>query len=194
MARRVRVLFGLGLLVGSLATATVARAAGEVVLAVSPSEVVVGEPVEVLLRTFRVVDRSDLSLPFETPIAPYPVSSGVWDILYPWADYPFDVVGQHSGDVDVVVKLARDPSDSTLWRGTMSLPAAGTWTIWIRNFPGKEPGSTATVIVRPGGPASTSTAGTPAIELGPAAALFGGLTGLILGALATMVWRRRSPS
>ena len=186
-------LFGLGLLIGSLATATVARAAGEVVLAVSPSEVVVGEPVEVLLRTFRVVDGSELSLPFESPMAPYPVSSGVWDILYSWADYPFDVVAQHSGDPDVAVKLARDPSDSTLWRGTTSLPSAGTWTIWIRNFPGKEPGSTATVNVRPGGSASMSPTATSSIEAGPAA-LLGGLAGLVFGAAAMLVWRRRLAS
>jgi hypothetical protein len=193
MARGVRVLFGIGMIAGSLATATVARAAGEVAMAVSPSEVVVGEPVEVLVRTFRVVDRSELSLPFESPIAPYPVSSGVWDILYPWADYPFDVVAQQSGEADVAVKLARDPSDSTLWRGTITLPSAGTWTIWIRNFPGKEPGSTATVIVRPGGSASTSKAGTSTIEVGPAA-LLGGLAGLVVGALVTIAWRRRSAS
>lgn len=197
----VRALLAAGLLFTSLATAGEVRAAGHVVVAVSPAEVDVGEPVEVLVRTFWVVDRSDLSLPFETPIAPYPVPSGIWDILYSWADYPFDVVAQHTGDADVAVELVRDPSDSTLWRGTMSLPSAGTWTIWVRNFPGKEPGSTATVTVRPGGSAVTessppgnATMTSPAsIEAGPAA-LFGALVGLIVGALVTVAWRRRPTS
>jgi hypothetical protein len=127
------------------------------VVAVSPAEVDVGEPVEVLVRTFLVVGRSDLSLPFESPIAPYPVPSDVWGVLYSWADYPFDVVAQHEGDADVQVPLARDPSDSTLWRGTVTLPSPGTWTIWVRNFPGREPGSTTTVSVRPGTSAVTES-------------------------------------
>lgn len=176
------------------------RAAGDVVVAVSPSEVEVGEPVEVLLRTFRVVDRSDLSLPFESPIAPYPVPSGVWNILYSCPDYPFDVVAQHEGDADVAVSLARDPSDSTLWRGRVSMPSPGTWTIWVRNFPGKEPGSTATVTVRGGSaptasppPANGTTAGQASIEAGPAA-LVGALLGLVVGALLVLAWRRPSTS
>ncbi len=58
-------------------------------------------------------------------------------------DYLFDVVAQHARDADVAVQLARNASDSTLWRGSVSLPSAETWTIWVRTFPGKEPGSTA---------------------------------------------------
>jgi hypothetical protein len=121
----VRALLGAGLLVGSLAMAVDVRGAGEVVVAVSPSEVEVDEPVEVLLRTFLVVGRSDLSLPFESPVEPYPVASGVWNILYSWPDYPFDVVAQHEGDADVAVSLTRDPSDSTVWRGACHCPAPG---------------------------------------------------------------------
>ncbi len=179
------------------------RAAGEVVVTASPSEVGVGEPVEVLVRTFRVVDRSDLSLPFESPITPYPVSSGVWNILYSWPDYPFDVVAQHDGDADVPVQLARDPSDSTLWRGTVSLPSAGTWTIWVRNFPGRQPGSTTAVTVRRGSPAATpsparvdatsTTPGPTSIEAAPAG-FTGALIGLVVGAMATLRWRQRRTS
>ena len=197
----VRALLGAGLLAGSLAMAAGVRAAGEVVVAVSPSEVEVGEPVEVLLRTFRIIDQSDLSLPFESPIEPYPVASGAWNILYSWADYPFDVVAQHEGDTDVRVALTRDPSDSTLWRGTMSLPSAGTWTIWVRNFPDKEPGSTTTVTVRPGRsapaasppPVSAPTTGTASVEAAPAA-FIGVLVGLVVGALVAFAWRRRPTS
>jgi hypothetical protein len=196
----VRALLGAGLLVGSLAAAAEVRAAGEVVLAVSPSEVEVGEPVEVLLRTFVPIQREGV-LPGTSPREPYPAPSGFWNLLYPWDDYPFDVVAQHEGDSDVTVSLARDPSDSTLWRGSVSLPTAGTWTIWVRNFPGKEPGSTTTVMVRPGGsaataappPNATTTTGRASIEAGPAA-LIAALGGLVAGVLVALAWRRRPAS
>lgn len=191
-----RALLGAGLLVTSLAMAGGTLAAGEVVVAVSPSEVTVGEPVEVLLRTFTPIERQG-TLPLSSPREPYPAPSGFWNVLVPWDDYPFDVVAQHDGDTDVPVPLARDPSDSTLWRGTVSLPSAGTWTIWVRNFPDKEPGSTTNVTVRPGGSDATAspsinstTTGSPSIEAGPAA-LAGALIGLVLGVAAALGWRRR---
>jgi hypothetical protein len=118
----------------------------------------------------------------------------------PWDDYPFDIVAQHEGDGDVAIQLARDPSDSTLWRGSVSLPSAGTWTIWVRNFPGNEPGSTTTVMVRPGGSAATAspppnatTTGQASIEAGPVA-LIAALVGLVVGGLAALAWRRRPAS
>ena len=176
------------------------RAAGEVVVAVSPADAEVGEPVEVLVRTFWVVDRNDLSLPVESPIEPFPVPSGVWNILSSWPDYPFDIVAQHEGDADVAVSLARDPSDSTVWRGSVSLPSPGTWTIWVRNFSDTEPGSTTTVTVRPAGvtataspPPNAPTSDQASIEAGPAA-LIGAVVGLVLGVLATMAWLRRRAS
>ena len=190
----VRALLAAGLVVIGLATAVEVHAAGEVVVAVSPSEVAVGQPVEVLLRTFRVVDRRDLSLPFESPIPPYPVPTGDWDVLYSWPDYPFDVVAQHAGDADIAVSLARDPSDSTLWRGPTSIPTAGTWTIWVRNFPAKDPGSTSTVTVRARGAPkpspNVSTTGKPGY-LAESAALLAALIVLVFGAAAALAWRRR---
>jgi hypothetical protein len=195
----VRALLGAGLLVGSLATAAEVRAAGEVVVAVSPAEVEVGEPVEVLLRTFVPIGRQGI-LPQSSAREPYPAPSGFWNVLFPWDDYPFDVVAQHAGDADVPVELARDPSDSTLWRGFASLPSAGTWTIWVRNFPGKEPGSTTTVTVRPGGPVATASpppnttpTGQSSIEAGPVA-LTAALVGLVVGVLVALAWRRRPAS
>lgn len=175
------------------------RAAGEVVVAVSPSEVEVGEPVEVLLRTFVPIEREG-TLPQSSVREPYPAPSGFWNVLMPWDDYPFGVVAQHDGDVDVAVQLARDASDATLWRGSVSLPNAGTWTIWVRNFPGKEPGSTATVTVRPGGSAATAsppphatTTSQASIDARPVA-LIAALVGLVGGALTALAWRRRSAS
>ena len=182
-----------GLLVEMLATAGAVRAAGDVVVSVSPSSVPLGQPVEVLVRTFRVVGTGDLSLPFETPIQPYPVPSGVWNVLYSWADYPFDVVAQHEDGSEVRLTLARDPTDSTLWRGVVSFPASGTWTVWIRNFQHKEPGSTAVVTAVAGPAASAGTpsgATTTTSALGTAsaaivAALLGLLSGLAIGRRGT---------
>ena len=194
----VRALLGAGLLVGSLAMASELRAAGEVVLALSPSEVEVGEPVEVLLRTFVPIARQG-TLPQSSVREPYPAPSGFWNVLMPWDDYPFDVVAQHDGDADVAVSLARDPSDLTLWRGNVSLPSPGTWTIWVRNFPGKEPGSTTTVTVRGGSaptaspPPNATTTGQASIEAGPVA-LIAAVIGLVVGVLAARAWRRRPAS
>ncbi len=93
------------------------RAAGEVVAA---SEVEVGEPVEVLLRTFVPIGRQGI-LPGTNPREPYPAPSGSWNVLFPWHDYPFDVVGQHDGDTDVPVTLTRDPLDATSTDGVKLL-------------------------------------------------------------------------
>ncbi len=194
----IRLLVSVGLLAAMFATASAARAAGDIVVAVSPASVAVGQPVEVLVRTFRVVERTDLSLPFESPIAPNPLPSDVWNILYTWTDYPFDVVAQHEDGTEVRLTLARDPTDATLWRGVVSLPKAGTWTIWVRNFQHKEPGSTAVVTVRAEVPSSTdaisgSTKTAQAVEAGPAA-LIGVLLGLLSAVVIGRVWRRRLPS
>jgi len=207
MARRaVRVLASVGLLAVTLATASAARASGDVVVSVSPTSVAVGQPVEVLVRTFRVVDRGDLSLPFESPLEPYPVPSGVWNILYPWPDYPFRVVAEHEDGSRVDVPIARDPSDATLWRGATILTKPGAWTIKVLNaqsgLPGATPapGSTSIVTVR-AGPATATASSAPinptttttdatSIEAGPAA-LVGALVGLVVGAVIARGLKKR---
>jgi hypothetical protein len=194
----VRSLATVGVLAVTLATPTVTRAAGDVVVSVSPRTAVVGQPVEVLVRTFRVVERSDLSLPFETPTQPYPVPSGVWNILYTWEDYPFDVVALHQDGTEVPLTLARDPSDATVWRGVVSLPKAGMWTVWVRNFQDKGAGSTAAVAVTSGPAPSQDTrsgypTAAPALEAGPAA-LIGALLGVFAGVGIGRVWRMRRES
>ena len=191
-----RSLVGVGLLGMTLAVAGPAWAAGEVVVAVAPTRVTVGQPVEVLVRTFRVVEQSDLSLPFEPPIQPYPVASGAWNILYTWQDYPFDVVAQHEDGTVVRLTLARDQADATVWRGVVLLPEPGTWTIWVRNFPDKEPGSTASVTVDGGPSASAETASnstTPASAIDARqATIIGALLGLLGGLLiGRLLWRQR---
>ena len=187
---RSRVALNTGLLVVALCSPTSARTAGDIVVSVSPASASVGEPVEVLIRTFLPVDKSGLTLPAESPIEPYPVPSGVWNVLYPWADYPFDVVAQLSDGTEVHVPVARDPSDSTVWRGIAILPKAGSWSVWVRNFQHKEVGSTAQVLVRVE-PAASSPA--PALVPAPARPSIDGsrawliFVGLLLGLAAGLV-------
>jgi hypothetical protein len=188
-----RVACAAGLLLVTIAPG--ARAAGQVVLAVSPADVQVGEPVEVLLRTFAPIGQAGLPLP--TVRDPYPAPSGYWNVLMPWNDYPFDVVAQSQDHADIPVRLARDPSDSTLWRGTVLLPSAGTWTIWVRNYQNKEPGSTTTVSVRRGTAATSSPPPSATATSSPSiwqAALAGAILGLVMGAVLGLVWSHRTAS
>ena len=167
-----------GLLAGTLALATGVRAAFEVVVSASPSQVRVGQPLEILVRTFVPVQRDILDV--ADPRQPYPGPSELWNVLYPMDDYPFDVVAEHEDGSEVPVTVARDPSDSTLWRGIVSLPKAGRWTVRVRNFPASAPGATTVVQAEAGPPVSTEV-GAAAVGL-----VLGLLTGLFVGRR----WRR----
>ncbi len=57
------------------------------------------------------------------------------------------------------------------WHGTVFLPKAGAWTVWVRNFQDKELGSTTVVKAEAAAPA-------------PLEALPAALSGAILGVLA----------
>ena len=186
-----RVLVIVGLIASTFATASAARAAGDVVVSVSPSIVIVGQPVDLLVRTFRVVGTGDLSLPFETPIQPYPVPSGVWNVLYSWADYPFDVVAQHEDGSEVQLAITRDPTDATLWRGVLSLPTPGTWTVWIRNFQHKEAGSTAVVTAVAGPAASAGTTSGATTTTSPLGTVSAAIVAAMLGLLSGLAIGRR---
>lgn len=167
-----------GLLAGTLALATGVRAAFEVVVSASPSEVRVGQPLEVLIRTFVPVQRDILDV--ADPREPYPGPSGLWNVLYPMEDYPFNVVAEHDDGSDVPLTVVRDPSDSTLWRGIVTLPKPGTWTIRVRNFPASAPGATTAVQVE---------AGTPVLTEAGQAAAVGLVLGLLAGVFAGHHWR-----
>jgi hypothetical protein len=169
----------LGLL---FAMAARALAAGEVVVAVSPSEAQIGQPVEVLLRTFVPFGPSTISLP--APRSPHPVPAGLWDVLYPWDDYPFDIDADPETGPAIKIALTRDPSDATLWRGTVTLPSAGRWTIRCRNFPVGTEGASAMVNVTAAGPLRSAAAPVP---IAAGAALLGGFAGFLAG-------RRMRPS
>jgi hypothetical protein len=176
-----RVLVGSGLLAATLATAAIVRASGWVVLSASPPDVRVGQPVEVLLRTFATMLPGDKLVDLSTPIAPFPGHADLWNVLYPWKDYPFDVVARHEDGTEIPVKVARDPVDSTLWRASLTLPKAGLWTIWVRNF-GQEPGVTTVVKAEPPSPASIEPA---------SAALVGAVVGVVVGLLGGLLVGRR---
>jgi hypothetical protein len=168
-----------GLLAGTLALATEVRAAFEIVVSASPSEVEVGQPLEILIRTFVPAQRDILDLP--DPRAPYPGPSGLWNVLYPAEDYPFDIVAEHESGSEVAVTVVREPSDSTLWRGIVTLPKAGTWTIRVRNFVAGAPGASTVVQAQAGTPVSTQTGLAAAVALG---------LGLLAGVFVGRRWRR----
>ncbi len=168
---------------GALALTAGVRAAFEVVVSASPTEVQVGQPLEILVRTFVPVRPDVLDVP--DPREPYPGPSGLWNLLYPMMeDYPFDVVAEHEDGTEVPVTVVRDSSDSTLWRGIVALPKAGSWTVWVRNFPGRDPGSITVVRAHTGPPVSTE-AGTAVVSV---------LLGLLGGFVVGRRWRHRLPS
>jgi hypothetical protein len=184
----VRALGGRGLLAATFATAGIVQASGWIVLSASPQDVRVGQPVEVLLRTFSTLLPGDKVVDLSSPRPPFPGHSDVWNVLYPWDDYPFDVVAQHEDGTEIPVKVVRDPVDSTLWRASLSLPKAGVWTIWVRNFD-KQPGVTTVVKAEPA--ASAPSEAAPLLSVGPAA-VFGVLAGLLGGLFVGRRWGRRA--
>jgi hypothetical protein len=167
--RRIARGFWLALLCSGLVTQS-AAAALEVAVSVSPSEGIVGRPVEVLVRTFTPIDAADLSLP--VPSLEYPTASGIWNVLYPIADYPFDVVANPPMGATVRVTLTRDSHDASLWRGSFIPSSIGAWTIVLRNFPTIDPIHVEVI------EAETSL---PLVTFGAIAVLAGLLIGLILG-------------
>jgi hypothetical protein len=118
--------------------------AGEIVVTASPAETQVGQRVEVLVRTFVPVPAA--SHDFPSPRPEYPAASGLWEMLYPWDDYPFDVRAELPGQT-VRIPLTRDLHDSTLWRGFWTPTRAGAWTVRSYNFVEGHPGASTTVRV-----------------------------------------------
>jgi hypothetical protein len=125
-----------------------ALAAMEITVSVSPAEGVVGRPVEVLIRTFVPFGQEAVELP--VPSVPYPAPSGFWNVLYPVADYPFDVAAVAEDGTIVPVSMSRDPSDATLWRGTFTPSRDGVWTIRLRQFQAAGARASARLRVAPG--------------------------------------------
>jgi hypothetical protein len=163
----------------ALAVITVgpSAAALEVAVSVSPVSGVVGDPVEVLVRTFAPIGRGGIDLPL--PSVAYPAPSGLWDVLYP-VDYPFDVIARSPAGDEVQINLVRDVVDASLWRGSFTPTIPGQWLIVMRNFPTYAP-------IPLDVAASEQTSSTLPLAIG---ALLGGLAlGLLLGRAI-----RRSPT
>jgi hypothetical protein len=158
------------------------RAALEVVVSVSPAQALVGRPVEVLVRTFAPFAQEDFELP--TPSLAYPAPSGFWNVLYPIADYPFDVVAEAKDATTVPIPIARDPSDATLWRGVFTPASGGTWTIRVRNFPDEQPGASVQLVV----------ARSEEVAIGGSAAIaalsIAIVAGILIGRVTSRGWRR----
>jgi hypothetical protein len=127
--------------IGALASVALAAgpsaAAMDITVSVSPGTGVVGRPVEVLVRTFVPIEANGLDLP--VPSLGYPTQSGLWEVLYPFPDYPFDIVAKSPAGAEVQVILVRDGSDASLWRGAFTPTVTGQWSIVVKNFPKSEP-------------------------------------------------------
>jgi hypothetical protein len=136
MTKRLPLAVVLALSVATLAAGPSA-AALEIAVSVSPPNGTVGSPVEVLVRTFIPIGADGVDLP--PPSFAYPGASGLWNVLYPVSDYPFDVVARSPAGEEVEVDLVRDPSDGSLWRGAFIPSAPGAWSIMVRNFPTHPP-------------------------------------------------------
>lgn len=120
-------------------------AALEVVVTVSPREVVLGDPAEVLIRTFVPIASDELAVP--VPPIPYPAASGMWNVLYPVPDYDFDVSATHVDGTVLIVAVALDGADPTLWRGSFTPDLAGCWTVAVLNFAPDTAGASAPLSV-----------------------------------------------
>jgi hypothetical protein len=161
------------LVVISLGLTSLALGAGEIVLTTSPPESQVGQPVEVLLRTFVPYPTTGLA----SPHPQYPGAPGILDVLYPWDDYPFVVRAETAG-VTVPIPLTRDVQDSTLWRGFWTPTKVGTWTIRSYNFGEGHPGASTSVRVTEAAPLGVADGGLTA-----GVASLGIAGGLLLGFL-----------
>lgn len=183
--RRVRAHpFLLGLVVAGSILATVDRtsAAMWAVLTLSPERPAVGEPAEVLIRTFGTYGPAAVgSIEHDGPI-PAPSDN----VLVLWGvDYPFQVLAVGAAGERIDIEVHRDPADASLYRGVVAFPSAGEWTLRLPQFSGPDdaPGIRLAVTVADRAPPT----GEDRIGLALAATL-----GVVAGAGAVMGLRRRT--
>jgi hypothetical protein len=163
------------------------KGAMDVVVTLSPTQVTVGQPVEVLVRTF-VPYGPDLGLDLPAPRTPFPAPSGYWSVLYAIpGDYSFKVEAREPGGQIASVVVTRDPTDASLYRGVARLPSAGRWRIQVLGYPRNAPGTWAEVDVQPDHPTSAAGAapnGQWSEQAAVAISLLAGLAGLAFGFIA----------
>lgn len=118
-----------------LTAADRAFAAMWAVLTLSPERPAAGERAEVLIRTFATYGPDAIdSLGHDGPI-PAPSDS----VLVMWGvDYPFQLVALGPDGQRIDVEVHQDPSDASLYRGTVAFPSPGDWTLRLPQFPGPE--------------------------------------------------------
>lgn len=177
-----RILVGLVLAGAILATVERTSAAMWAVLTLSPERPTVGEPAEVLIRTFGTYGPAAVgSIEHDGPI-PAPSDS----VLVLWgADYPFQVLAVGAAGERIDIEVHRDPADASLYRGVVAFPSPGAWSLRLPQFPGPDdaPGIRLDVTVEDRAPPG----GEDRAGLVLAAAL-----GVVAGAGAVMAMRRRA--
>jgi hypothetical protein len=121
--------------VGSYLVADRASAAMWAVLTVSPERPTVGEPAEVLIRTFGTYGPDAIdAIAHDGPIpAPRDLVLVLWAV-----EYPFQLVAIGPKGESVEVDVHRDEADASLYRGEVSFPTSGDWTLQLPQFPGPE--------------------------------------------------------
>jgi hypothetical protein len=175
----------LGLVLAGSFVASVDRtsAAMWAVLTLSPECPSAGEPAEVLVRTFGTYGPDAVgTIEHDGPI-PAPSDS----VLVLWgAEYPFQVIALGPAGETIDVDVHQDQADASLYRGAVTFPSPGAWTLRLPQFPGPDdaPGIRLAVTVAERAP-PTSDIGLPAV-----AAMLGAIAGAT--AVAAMVVRRRS--
>jgi hypothetical protein len=161
-----------------------AVAAMVIVLTASPVSPTVGQPFEVLIRTF-VPYGADVGIELPAARTPFPVASGYWTVLYafPGYDYPFKVEANGPRGETTPIVVSRDPQDASLYRGTATLMTPGRWRIQVRSYAAGTPGTWVEVDVREGIQPDLTRAPTGTNSEPPAllTATLAGFAGVIAG-------------
>jgi hypothetical protein len=183
-------LLAVAVVISVLAAADPTFAAMWAVLTLSPERPAAGERAEVLIRTFATYGPDAVgSLGHDGPI-PAPSDS----VLVIWGvDYPFQLVALGPDGHHIDVEVHQDPADASLYRGAVTFPSAGDWTLRLPQFPGPEdaPGIRLAVTVAERAP-PVGEAAPPIGDMAQLAAAAG--LGAIAGLGVALALRRRASS
>ncbi len=166
----------LGIVGASLLLVGPASAAMWSVLTVSPERPTVGEPAEVLIRSFATFG-SDAVGAFRHD-GPIPAPSDT--VLVLWgATYPYRLVAVGPAEARFDVAVRPDGQDASLNRGTVVFPTSGQWRLELPQFPAPAtaPGVRLNVTVAEAEPTAE---GMPSLAV---ATVLGALGGAVLASL-----------